>query len=211
MDKRKIALFGGTFDPVHLGHTTVAASAAESLSVEKVVFMPAKHSALKESLPVASDTDRLEMLSLAISQEERFGLNDYELKKSSPSYTLDTVRYFKTEYGHDFLIYWLVGADSVDDLPLWYKITDLIDQCNLCMMFRAGCPKPDFDRFTKFWGSERVEKLQSNIIQTPLVNISSTEIRQRLAAGEDVSGMLCDEVAEYIRKKRLYKSPPKKR
>ena len=151
------------------------------------------------------------MLSLVIAQKERFELNDYELKKSLPSYTLDTVRYFKSKYGQNFLIHWLVGADSVNDLPLWYKIAELIDECNLCVMFRAGCPKPDFSRFINIWGTEQIEKLQSNIIQTPLVNISSTEIRQRLAAGEDVSGMLCDEVAEYIRKKRLYKSPPKKR
>jgi len=209
MSKRKIALFGGTFDPVHLGHITVAISAAESINAEKVIFIPAKHSALKEIPPVATHADRLEMLSLAIAKQEHFELSDYELKKTSPSYTLDTIRYFKTKYSHDFLIHWLVGADSVDDLPLWHKITKLIDECNLCVMLRADCAKPDFSKFTNLWGRERIEKLQNNIIQTPLINISSTEIRQKITAGKDVNDMLSGEVAQYIKRKGLYKSPSK--
>jgi nicotinate-nucleotide adenylyltransferase len=204
MAKRKLALFGGTFDPIHLGHTTVAAAAAEHIGAEKVVFLPAKRSPLKGALPKASDDDRLKMIALAIAGDKNFQASDYELKKPEPSYTLETVRGFQDDYGSKVSIYWLVGADGVDDLPCWYGIVELIDECNISTMYRAGCKVPDFIKFNAIWGPKRVEKLQRNVIQTPLVNISSTEIRNRLATGCDVTDMLHPSVADYIHKRGLY-------
>jgi nicotinate-nucleotide adenylyltransferase len=209
MAKRKIALFGGTFDPIHLGHTTVAAAASEHIGAEKIIFIPAKRSPLKGSLPKATDEHRLKMITLAIAGDKIFDVSDYELKRPQPSYTLETLRQFQADYGSETIIYWLVGADSVSDLPYWYGIAELIDECNLCAMYRAGCKKPDFAKFKAVWGSERIEKLQQNIIQTPLIDISSTEIRNRLAVGRDISGMLHPAVAEYIRKHGLYQSKVK--
>jgi nicotinate-nucleotide adenylyltransferase len=209
MAKRKIALFGGTFDPTHLGHTIVAADAAEHIGAEKIVFIPAKRSPLKALLPEASDDDRLAMIALAIAGNENFQLNDYELKKPEPSYTLETVRQFQADYGGNTSIYWLVGADSMDELPHWYKIVELIDECNLSVMYRAGYDPPDFAKFKAIFGPDRIEKLQRNIIQTPLIDISSTEIRNRLAAGRDVTNMLHPSVADYIRKHGLYQSKAK--
>ncbi len=206
MAKTRIVLFGGTFDPIHLGHTAVAAYAAKHIGADKVVFIPAKRSPLKNSFPEAGDNDRLAMITLVIADEKKFGLSDYELKKSEPSYTLQTVRKFQNEYGRDTLIYWLLGADSIDELPCWYGITELIDECNLSVMFRAGCRPPDFGRFTAAWGTARIEKLRQNIVRTPLIDISSTEIRKKLAAGEDVSDMLHPAVADYIYKHGLYRS-----
>ncbi|MEE9370255.1 MAG: nicotinate (nicotinamide) nucleotide adenylyltransferase [Sedimentisphaerales bacterium] len=209
MEERKIALFGGTFDPIHLGHTAVAEAAAEHIGADKIIFIPAKCSPLKDSFPRASYDDRLAMMALAIADNEMFQLNDYELKKTGPSYTLETVRRFQAEFGSDTSIYWLVGADSIDDLPHWYKVAELIDECNLCVMFRAGCDPPDFTRFEPVWGSGPVEKLQRNVIPTPLIDISSTEIRNRLAAGLNVADMLAPPVADYIHKHRLYQSKAK--
>jgi nicotinate-nucleotide adenylyltransferase len=206
MVKKKIALFGGTFDPVHLGHTAVAAAAAEHIGAEKIVFIPAKRSPLKDSFPEAGYDDRLAMIALAIAGNEKFQVSDYELRKPKPSYTLETVRYFEADYGGKALIYWLIGADSIYELSRWYGIVELIDECNLCVMFRAGCKPPDFAKFKNVWGAARVEKLQRNIIRTPLIDISSTEIRNRLAAGRDVTDMLAPQVADYIRKHRLYQS-----
>jgi cytidyltransferase-like protein len=164
MAKRKTALFGGTFDPIHLGHAAVAAAAAEHIGAEKIIFIPTKRSPLKDSLPKASG---------------------------------------------DALIYWLAGADSIDELPRWYGIVELIDECNLCVMYRAGCEPPDFAKFTALWGPQRVEKLQQNVIRTPLIDMSSTEIRNRLAASRDVTDMLAPPVADYIRKYSLYQSKAK--
>ena len=205
MAGRKIALFGGTFDPVHLGHTAVAEAARGLIGADKIIFIPARRSPLKDSLPRASDDDRLAMLTLAIAGNEKFQLDDYELKKTKPSYTLNTIRHFWSLFGSDNSLYWLVGADSVDELPHWYRVVELIDKCNLCVMIRAGYAAPDFARFMPIWGSRRIQKLKHNIIQTPLIDISSTEIRNRLAAGLDVSDVLAPSVADYIRIHRLYR------
>ena len=209
MVKRKIALLGGTFDPIHLGHTAVAADTAKMIGAEKIIFVPAKRSPLKGFFPKAGDSDRFKMISLAIADYKDFQVSDCELQRPEPSYTLETVRRFQADYGGDTSIYWLIGADSIDELQLWYGITDLIDECNLSTMFRAGCSPPDFAKFEDIWGSGRVEKLQRNIIQTSLIDISSTEIRSRLAAGGDVSDMLHSAVADYIHQHGLYQSGTK--
>ena len=206
MAKRKIALFGGTFDPIHLGHTAVAADAARQIDAEKVIFLPAKRSPLKGSSPKAGESDRLKMITLATADDERFEVSDCELKKTEPSYTLETVRDFQQRLGGETSIYWLTGADGIDELPFWYKITELIDECELSVMYRGGCKPPDFAKFETLWGRQRIKKLQRNIIQTPLIDISSTRTRGRLAAGLDVSGMLAPSVAEYIRKHKLYRT-----
>ena len=199
-------MFGGTFDPIHIGHTAVASEAAKSIGAEKLIFIPAKRSPLKGFSPRVNDRDRLEMIALATADEESFEVSDFELKKPAPSYTLKTVEAFQSEFGREVSIYWLIGADAVDDLVYWHRITDLIDTCNLVTMHRAGCEPPDFTKFQAVWGRLRVEKLQQNIVKTPLVDISSTEIRKRLAEGRNASKMLHKAVLGYIRQNGLYQS-----
>ena len=131
MNKKKILLFGGTFDPVHLGHTGVASAAVKQISADKVIFIPARQTALKLNLPVVSDHDRLDMIKLAIANYDNFEISDYELTKPAPAYTIDTVLYFKEKLGQQTDLYWLIGADCIEDLPRWYKIEQLIDQCRL--------------------------------------------------------------------------------
>jgi len=206
MEKKKIALFGGTFDPIHIGHTTVVALAADHIGADEVVFIPANRSPLKHLRPRVSDEHRLKMIAIAVADDKRFRVSDHEIKKPEPSFTIETVKWFRDQYDKNTILYWLLGADAVDDFPLWYKVTELIDACNLCTMYRAGCDAPDFGKFKQAWGSERVEKLKSNIVPTPLVDVSSTEIRRRLATGQDVAGMLAPGVADYIRRNNLYES-----
>jgi nicotinate-nucleotide adenylyltransferase len=203
MAKKVTVLFGGTFDPVHLAHTAVAAAAGDALGADSVIFVPARRSPLKSLGPEASDEDRISMLQLALSGNSRFKITDYELKKPGPNYTIETVRHFKKEF-EDAEIYWLLGADTVDDLRHWHCITELLDECNLSVMFRGGFPPPDFTKYEAFWGSERIKKLQRNVIETPLIDISSTEIRKRLSTGRDVSGMVNPKVLQYIREQGLY-------
>lgn len=205
MSEKKAILFGGTFDPIHVGHTAVSAFALEQIGAEKVIFIPAKQSPLKMFSPKISNEDRMKIITLAISENPNFELSDHEIKKSGASYTLETVRYFRSLYGEDVNLYWLSGADGLDELSHWYGILDLIDECNLSVMYRAGCEKPDFSRFTDAWGQERIEKLQRNVIKTPLIDISSTQIRDRLAKGMDVSAMLHPAVIDYIAKRGLYR------
>ena len=205
MTNRKIVLFGGTFDPIHPGHTAVASIAGEYTGAEKIIFIPAKRSPLKHFLPKAGDDDRLNMIALAIKGNENFELSDCELKQPEPSYTLETVKKFQARYGRETILHWLVGADSINDLQYWYRITELIDRCNLSVMYRAGFDAPDFGRFEGVWGAQRIKKLQQNVIPTPLIDISSTEIRRRLAARLDITGMLEPSVADYIREHGLYR------
>lgn len=204
MTQRRIALFGGSFDPIHRGHTEVARAATEQIQAEKLIFIPAKCSPLKRLSPHASDEDRLNMVTLATAENEAFEVSDCELKRPAPSYTLDTVRLFQRQYGPDAVVHWLIGADSVKDLVYWHKIEELIDECNLTTMQRAGYAPPDFDRFEPLWGERRVAKLKQNVVQTPLVDVSSTQVRKRLASREDVGAMLHPDVIRYIREHRLY-------
>lgn len=204
MAKKTVILFGGTFDPIHFGHTAVANESLEYLHAESLIFIPAKRSPLKSFFPKASDQHRCAMISLAIAGDDRFQVSDYELQKAGASYTLETVEHFQDRLGRDVSIHWLVGADSIDELPHWHKTAELIDICNLSVMYRAGYEKPDFTKFTDIWGAQRIEKLQKNIIETSLVDISSTEIRKRLADAGDVSGQVCKPVADYIAEHQLY-------
>jgi nicotinate-nucleotide adenylyltransferase len=145
------------------------------------------------------------MISLATADEKSFEVSDCEVSKPAPSYTLATVEKFQRDFGGETSIHWLVGADSIEDLVYWHKIVELIDACHLTTMYRAGCEPPNFTKFEGLWGRRRVEKLKRDIVQTPLVDISSTEIRSRLAAGHDVTTMLHPAVADYIRKNKLYR------
>ena len=208
MLEKKVILFGGTFDPIHIGHTTVARSAAEYIGAGQTVFIPAKCSPLKSFSPYADGQHRLRMIELAIAGSEQFDISDYELNADGQCYTLDTVKHFKDIYGRDTSLYWLIGADSIDEFSLWYKITELIDECNLSVMLRAGFQKPDFSRFEDIWGRQRIEKLGRNVISTPLIDISSTDIRGRLARGDDTTGLLAPAVADYIRRHNLYQRQP---
>jgi len=131
-------------------------------------------------------------------------ISDCEIKRRPPSYTIDTTRYFRNEYGSQTELYWLVGGDMLEDLPRWHRIRELLDECNICLMLRPGFDKLQLDGFTEIFGTERVKKLQQNIITNPLVDISSTKIRQKITAGEDVSQLLPPAVLAYIKEHGLY-------
>lgn len=201
---RRIVLFGGSFDPIHVGHTTVVAQASSHLAAETVIFIPARRSPLKAASPQATDADRVAMIERALSDHPGWQVSDCELRRPAPSYTLDTVRHFRALYGRNAQLTWLIGADTVQDLPNWHGIDRLLDLCTVAAMSRAGCPRPDFSPFLSLWGQERVRTLQENVIETPLVDVSSTQIRRRLARGQDVSAMLHPGVLEYIRTRGLY-------
>jgi len=202
--KRKIILFGGSFDPIHNGHTIVARFAINYIGADGLVFVPAQRSPHKRVWPEANAADRLSMIELAIGDEKAMCVSDCELKRDPPSYTIDTVRYFRDQYGPEAELYWLVGADVLKDLPRWYRIKDLLDECNLCLMLRPGFDKFQLNEFINVFGQVRVNNLKQNIIPNPLIDISSTEIRQRILTGGDVPEMVHPAVLEYIRKHGLY-------
>jgi len=203
--KRKVILFGGSFDPVHIAHVKVAAAAAKEIGAERVIFIPARRSPHKKNSPGADQQQRLHMISLAIEDYENFQVSDCEFHRKEPSYTLDTVMHFKNMFGPDVELHWLIGADTINDLCRWHRIKDLIDNCCLTLMPRGGISGVDFSGFDEEVGEERRKKLEKHILNTPLVEISSTEIRKRIAQSGDLSMMLDPKVADYIVENGLYR------
>lgn len=202
---KKIALFGGTFDPVHNGHVDVAEYACGVIGAQKVIMIPAKRSPHKNSSPFASAQDRTNMVSLAIASRENFDLSDCETTRAEPSYTLDTIEYFQSKYAPDTQLYWLIGADSLKDLTKWHRIRDILELCTITVMFRAGFAEPDFSEFARIFGWSYAMKLSESVIQTPLIEISSTDIRRKIASGQSVENLIHPDVFRYIIEKRLYR------
>ena len=202
--KRKIILFGGTFDPVHHGHTTVAQSAVDQIDADKLIFIPAKCSPHKQSHPQASGHERMEMLVLATADNNKFSVSDCELKRPSPSYSYDTINFFRQICGDDAQLYWLIGADMVKGLPAWHKIERIVERCSLCIMTRPGYSDGGFTSLERILDPEQIQQLRRNMVTVPSVDTSSSEIRELLAIGGDVSEMVHSEVLSYIREKQLY-------
>jgi nicotinate-nucleotide adenylyltransferase len=200
----KIILFGGTFDPVHTAHITVAETAAEKTGASKVILVPARRSPHKDLKPAAADDDRIAMLKLATAGKKLFQISPVELNRAEPSYTIDTIRHFRQKIGANCQLCWLIGADMLKDLPRWYKINELLEECTICVMNRGGFDKPKLDGLADKLGAEAVEKLRQNQIETPFIKISSTEIRQKLENGKSISKFLHPDVLDYIKKHKLY-------
>jgi nicotinate-nucleotide adenylyltransferase len=198
-----IVLFGGTFDPVHVGHTTVVQHAARSLRADEVVFIPARRSPHKSDSPLAPADHRVNMLKLALEGQATFSVSRCEVDRPEPSYTYDTVMEFRAGRPGTRLV-WLVGADMLASLPRWYRIRELLDLCDICLMSRGGVDSPDFEQVIPSLGSEVARRLEKTAIITPLIPVSSTEVRLLLAAGQEVSAMLHPAVLRYIQTHRLY-------
>lgn len=200
----KTILFGGSFDPVHLGHIKVAQAAMKSLVAEKTILIPASRSPLKDSAPRACAEDRLEMLRLAVKDQTDFEISDCELTRPEPSYTIDTVKHFRQRLKKQTMLYWLIGADMTALLSRWHKISELTELCRIAIMRRGGFENPEFDDIHKKIGDVKFRQLLGDMIETPEIAISSSMIRAKIAAGQNWQEYLCPAVADYITAKSLY-------
>lgn len=201
--KTKIIIFGGTFDPIHLGHTKVADFALEHLKADKLFFVPALRSPFKTEKPSAN-SDRVNMIKLTMKDNNKFDIDDCELFRPEPSYSYDTATHFQKRFGPNSELFWLLGADMLCDLHKWFKISEMLQICRICVMNRGGYDKPDFDDFEKMMGTAAAQKLKNDMINTPMIDINSTEIRKRIAQGRDISDMVPPAVKDHIIKKHLY-------
>ncbi|MEN8127543.1 MAG: nicotinate (nicotinamide) nucleotide adenylyltransferase [Planctomycetota bacterium] len=203
---QKIILFGGSFDPIHIGHVQVARHTLDAIHADKLIFVPARQSPHKTDTPVAG-SHRLAMIARAIDGVDDFLVNDCELTRPAPSYTLDTIRFFRDQLGSNVILHWLIGADQLPDLEKWYHVADLLKECQISVMVRAGYPPPDFSRFEGVFSLACIEQLESDTIQTPQIDLSSTEIRRQLASGSVPADALAPGVLQYIRQNHLYGCP----
>ncbi len=203
MRPRKIILFGGSFDPIHTGHLRVAQHTMRALTADELIFIPARRSPHKTETPVPG-RHRFAMIEKAINGIDGFLVSDCELLRPEPSYTLDTVRFFRDQFGFDVVLHWLIGADQLADLEKWYCVSELLNECRISVMVRAGYPPPDFGRFAEVFSPEIIIRLKGDIVHTPQIDLSSTDIRRRLASGDLLPDALPSSVLQYIQKHHLY-------
>ena len=206
MNPRDIILYGGSFDPIHLGHLTMAAYAIDYLHAETLIFIPAARSPHKMTVPIASPSQRIEMVRMVIEGMDRYQVSECELNRPQPSYTFDTICEFRLRYGPEAVLYWLVGADAVPELPRWFRIDELLDLCRVCILCRAGFEISSLQTLEGQLSRRHIEQLGRDVIPTPLVDISSSQIRQKIALGQDVRAFLPPRVWEFIRQNQLYGS-----
>ena len=199
----RLILFGGSFDPIHNGHLAVAQHALRALNGRQLIFVPAGQSPHKIH-PHTAGAHRLAMIQCAIESLDQAVVSDCELSRPGPSYTFDTIRFFKEQTQDSAELYWLIGADQLDDLPKWYRIDELLADCRIAVMVRAGYPTPDMSRFEGAFAEPIIAQLRRNIVQTPLVPVSSTQIRRSLMRGQVPQGLLPDCVIRYIKEHGLY-------
>lgn len=185
----RVGLFGGTFDPVHLGHLILAVAAMEELFLDRVIFIPAGISPHKSGKPpLATAADRLEMLRLAIQDESRFSIDERELHREGPSFTFDTVESMMADYPGVRFIY-LIGEDNLRALSTWHRIQELRNLVDFAVLGRWSDTDP---------GGESLPRIRRRI------DISSTEIRERLAKGDSVRYLLSTSVHDIIVSRGLY-------
>jgi nicotinate-nucleotide adenylyltransferase len=200
----KTALYGGSFDPPHLGHFAIARQVLERFAVNRLVFIPASHSPLKSVTPTASDDDRLEMLRLATGDEPRFAVSDFELRKGGISYTVDTLRAWH-QLEPDTELLFIAGQDSLLTLHAWREPIEIVRLCTFVTFRRPGFPLPSPEELKL--PPDIARNLLAQVIDGPLFDISSSDIRERAARGESLDGLLPHPVAAYISANGLYKNP----
>lgn len=207
MEKRKV-FFGGTFDPVHNGHLIVARAIAETLGLERITLVPAARSPHKDGAH-ATGAERLAMLALATEGESVFAIADLEIHRTGPSYTVDTIRQLRKAYGAKARLAWVIGADMLEDLPKWHQVRDLMELTDLIVAVRPPWhTRLDqvFAGLEAAFGRQRVNKLRRSVIPTPTVEISSTDIRDRVARGLSIRYLVPEAVEKYIGEHPIYAS-----
>ncbi len=194
----RVGVFGGTFDPIHLGHLILAELCREQGELDEVLFVPAAQPPHKPR-PQAPFPTRVEMLQLALSGNPAFHVDELEAERAGPSYTADTL----TELGRrrpDDELYLIVGADSLRDLPSWYQPERILAQATLLVVARPDAPAPAELRLPSGL------KAHSQVVAMPPIGIASRELRRRLAEGRSVRYQLPRAVEAYIRERKLYES-----
>jgi nicotinate-nucleotide adenylyltransferase len=186
----KLGVFGGTFDPIHHGHLAIALAALESLGLERVVFVPARRSPLKDVGPVASAEDRVAMLERALDGEPRFECSRIELERDQPSYTVETLEALRPR-GELFFI---LGADAARDLEKWHSPERIRELATLVIARRPG---------------SAVTRVTGDILlDSPLMDMSARDLRSRAAAGRSLRYLVPDAVWRYIDERGLYRAAP---
>lgn len=198
---KKYGIFGGSFNPIHYGHLMICEYIKDEMGLDKVIFIPTGNPPHKD-LEVSAK-DRYEMVRLAISPNPDFEISDIEATRVKMSYTVDTIRELKKIYREEKL-YFLIGLDSIFQLKTWMKIGDLSKEIEFVVALRPGyINKDEINREIDFLRENFGTKV--NLINTPLYEISSTDLRDRIREGKSLRYLIPKKVLDYIEESGFYK------
>jgi len=199
--KRKIGIMGGTFDPIHTGHLVIAEAVRIEYGLEKVLFIPAANPPHKQNSHVTPSIHRYIMTVMATYSNPHFYVSPIEIERPGLSYTIDTVLALIEQYGDKTEFYFITGADVVQELPTWRNIDHLLDLCYFITATRPGCISnlDDVIESLGIKGRQRIQRLA-----TPALEISSTDIRERMRQGRSIKYIVPESVENYIFKEGLY-------
>jgi nicotinate-nucleotide adenylyltransferase len=202
--KPRLALFGGTFDPVHNGHLFIAGEILRLNLADELLFIPARIPPHKLDQPLSDPQARMEMLQLALEPYPEFGISDIELnREAGPSYTIETMEVLAAAFpGHDLCF--VMGMDSLAELHLWYQATELVGKHRLLVYPRTGVAAPPLATLTARFGPRNARKLLNSVLGTPTFPVSATRVRELAAAGQSLAGLVPASIDAYIREHKLY-------
>ncbi len=190
---KRIGILGGTFNPIHVGHLTIAQMVHEQLKLDKVIFVPSNLPPHKSNNNVASNKDRYHMVRLAVRGNPRFEVSDYEIKKGGKSYSVETVNYFRDRYPRGTKLFFIIGNDLLPTLRTWKRIDEILKIVSFVSVNRPGF-------------KEEKSKIKVKSITVPGLQTSSSYVRKRITAGKTVKYLVPENVLNYIEKTRLYKT-----
>ncbi len=203
----RAGVFGGTFDPIHLGHLAVARSIQSTLSLDKVVFVPAGQPWMKAGTPVSPVKDRVEMVRLAVARRKAFELSTMEADRPGPSYAVDTMDALRRLLRRGSDLFFLLGSDALKDVAKWKEPQRLIRLCQLVAFARPGCGLPVMEDL-----EAAVPGISRRVVfvEVPQVDVRATAIRQRIAGGRSIERLVPRAVERYILEHGLYGAAPRR-
>ena len=199
---RRIGILGGTFDPPHVGHLWLATLATDGIGLDRVLFMPAAQPPHKRLRGMSSATDRLLMTRLAIAGDEAFELTLIEMERPGPSYTIDSVDELRRAYGTDAQLFLLMAADTLAQIDSWREPDALLERVEWAVGPRPGIPLPERSALEDRFG-ERASRI--HLLEGPSLDVSSTQVRERVAAGHAIRYLVPRGVEELITDRGLYR------
>lgn len=196
----QVAVLGGTFDPPHLGHLALASMALAQLGLLEVLFVLTADPPHKQDRQISPVHIRLAMLKAAIADQPAFAVSRVEIDRAGPHYALDTMKLLKEKYPGMEIVY-LIGADSLQELPTWHRPADFLESISTLGVMRRPGSSPELDEL-----KDKLPELEAKLkfIETPLLDISSRRIRQRAREGGTFRYYLPEKVFEYIQENRVY-------
>jgi len=200
---RHIGIFGGSFNPIHLGHLLAGRAVAEAFGLDRVLLLPSSVSPFKcGARDLAPGSDRLEMIRLSVEGDPLFEPCAIDVDRGGISYAVDTVRTLRRTYPTERLSF-IIGMDALRELSHWHKVDEMLTLCDVISVERPGIDVPLTDGALAFPEAIR-RQLLSNVIRGRLCDISSSEIRRRIAEGRSIRYLVCPAVETYIRFRSLY-------